>query len=173
MHASKVAQSRPTLCDPRREDWRRFIFPPPGDLSDPGMEPVSPALAGKSLPPSLLRRWDSLVAQLVKSLPATWQTRVRSLGGEDPLEKGMAIHSSILAWKIPYTEEPGEGYSHGVAKSQTRQSDFTFFSPKEPTCTRNVDKVSFPVEHSPRSWEGTPDRRYFLIRIHVVQIWTK
>ena len=48
-----------------------------------------------------------LVAQMVKSSPAMQETRVRSLGQEDPLEKGMAIHSSILAWKIPWTEETG------------------------------------------------------------------
>ena len=49
----------------------------------------------------------SLVAQLVKRLPAMQETWVRSLDREDPLEKGMATHSSILAWRIPWTEEPG------------------------------------------------------------------
>ena len=49
----------------------------------------------------------SLVAQLVKNPPAMQETQVRSLGQEDPLEKGMATHSSILAWEIPWTEEPG------------------------------------------------------------------
>ena len=47
--------------------------------------------------------WDSLVAQLVKNPPALWETWVRSLSWEDPLEKGMATHSSILAWRIPWT----------------------------------------------------------------------
>ena len=51
--------------------------------------------------------YDSLVAQTVKLLPAMRETRVRSLGWEDPLEKEMAPHSSALAWKIPWTEEPG------------------------------------------------------------------
>ena len=46
-----------------------------------------------------------LVAQMVKNLPVTWETQIRSLGWEDPLEKRMVIHSSILAWKIPGTEE--------------------------------------------------------------------
>ena len=50
----------------------------------------------------------SLVAQMVKNLPAMWETCVWSLSQEDPLEKGMATHSSILAWRIPWTEEPGE-----------------------------------------------------------------
>ena len=48
----------------------------------------------------------SLLAQMVKHLPAMQETRVQSLGWEDPLEKEMATHSSILAWKIPWTEEP-------------------------------------------------------------------
>ena len=50
--------------------------------------------------------WASLVAQTVKCLPAMWETRVQSLGQEDPLEKEMATHSSPLAWKIPRMEEP-------------------------------------------------------------------
>ena len=49
----------------------------------------------------------SLVAQTVKNLPARKETQVHSLGREDPLEKGMATHSSILAWRILWTEEPG------------------------------------------------------------------
>ena len=49
----------------------------------------------------------SLVPQKVKNLPAMQKTWVQSLGQEDPLEKGIATHSSILAWKIPWTEEPG------------------------------------------------------------------
>ena len=49
-----------------------------------------------------------LEAQMVKNLPVMLETQVRSLGGEDLLEKGMATHPSILAWRIPWTEEPGE-----------------------------------------------------------------
>ena len=49
----------------------------------------------------------SLIAQLVKNLPAMQETRVQFLGWEDPLEKEMAAHSSILAWRIPWTEDPG------------------------------------------------------------------
>ena len=51
--------------------------------------------------------WTSLVAQMVKHLPTMWETCVRSLGWKDPLEKEMAPHSSTLAWKIPWTEDPG------------------------------------------------------------------
>ena len=55
----------------------------------------------------------SLVAQMVKNLPAVQETKFRSLGGDDPLEKGMATHSSILAWVIPWTEEAGGLQSMG------------------------------------------------------------
>ena len=55
----------------------------------------------------------SLVAQTVKRLPAMQETRVPSLGWEDPLEKEMAIHSRTIAWKIPWTEEPGRLQSMG------------------------------------------------------------
>ena len=54
-----------------------------------------------------------LVAQTVKCLPTMWETRVRSLGREDPLEKEMATHSSTVDWKIPWTEEPGRLHSMG------------------------------------------------------------
>ena len=60
---------------------------------------------------------DSFVAQMVKSLPAMGETRVQSLGWEDSLKKEMASHSSILARKIPWMEEPGGLQSMGVAKS--------------------------------------------------------
>ena len=56
------------------------------------------------------------MAQTVKNLPAMQETRVRALGWEDPLEKGMATYSSILAWRTPWTEEPGGLYSPGVCK---------------------------------------------------------
>ena len=65
----------------------------------------------------------SLVAQMVKNLPAMWETWVLSLGQEDPLEKGMAIYSSILAWRIPRTKESGGLQSLGSQKSQIGLSD--------------------------------------------------
>ena len=58
----------------------------------------------------------SLVAQSVKYLPSMQVTRVRSLGGDDPLEKEMTNHSSILAWRIPWTEEPGGLQSMGLQR---------------------------------------------------------
>ena len=66
------------------------------------------------------------MAQVVKRLPTTRETRVQSLRWEDLLEKEMATQSSILAWKIPWTEEPGGLQVQVVAKSLTRLRDFTF-----------------------------------------------
>ena len=60
---------------------------------------------------------NSLVAQLVRNLPAMQETQVQSLGREDPMEKEMETHSSILAWKIPRTEEPGRLQSVGSQES--------------------------------------------------------
>ena len=59
------------------------------------------------------------MAQIVKNLPAVQEIQVQSLDQEDPREKGMATHSSILAWRIQWTEEPGGLQSIGVAKSRT------------------------------------------------------
>ena len=56
------------------------------------------------------------MAQTIKNLPVMWETRARSLGWEDPLEEGMAAHSSILAWEMPWTEEAGRLQSMGVQR---------------------------------------------------------
>ena len=64
------------------------------------------------------------LAQMVKNQPTMLATWVQALGQEDPLEKEMATHSSILAWRIPWTEEPGRLQSMG-SQSQTRLNDFT------------------------------------------------
>ena len=69
--------------------------------------------------PSLGRTSASLVFQLVKNLPAMQEALVQFLGGEDPPEKGMATHSSILAWKIPWTEEPDGATCYGVTKESS------------------------------------------------------
>ena len=72
--------------------------------------------AGEGIGYPLQYSWASLVAQLVKNPPSMWETWVRSLGGEDPLEKGMANHSSIVAWRIPWTVEPGRLQSMGLQR---------------------------------------------------------
>ena len=66
-----------------------------------------------------IQPWASLVAQLVKNLPAMQNTWVQSLGNEDALEKEMATHSSILVWKTPWTEEPGRLQSMRSQESET------------------------------------------------------
>ena len=66
------------------------------------------------------------MAQTVKNLPAMQETWVQSLGREDALEKGMATHSSILAWRIPWTEEPGELQSMGSEESDITETHFHF-----------------------------------------------
>ena len=71
------------------------------------MEIFNNSSAAHKISSSLVQKWAFLVAQLVKNLPAVQETRVRSLGQEDPLEKEMATHSSSLAWRIPWTEESG------------------------------------------------------------------
>ena len=73
------------------------------------------------------------MAQSVKNLPAVQETWVPSLGWEDPLEEGMATHSSILAWRIPMDTGAWRAVVHGVTKSWTRQSDYTYISVKNPS----------------------------------------
>ena len=73
------------------------------DAGDPSSIPGSGRSAGEGIGSPLQYSWASLVAQLVKNPPAMRETWVRSLGWEDPLEKGKATHSSILAWRIPGT----------------------------------------------------------------------
>ena len=70
-------------------------------------------LLGQSENDTQLWVWASPVAQTIKRLPTMWETRVRSLGWEDPLEKEMATHSSTLAWRMPWTEEPSRLQSRG------------------------------------------------------------
>ena len=73
------------------------------NAGDPSLIPGSGRSPGEGIGYPLPHSWASLVAQLVKNLPAMWETWVRSLGWGDPLEKGKATHSSILAWRIPWT----------------------------------------------------------------------
>ena len=63
-----------------------------------------------------IRNLASLVAQMAKNLPAMQETRIQYLSWEDPLDKGIAIHSSILAWRIPWTEKTGELQSMGLQR---------------------------------------------------------
>ena len=76
------------------------------------MSLMFPSLASRFFTTSIIWKapwffWVISVAQMVNSLPAVWETQVQSLGWEDPIEAGMATHSNTLAWRIPWTEEPG------------------------------------------------------------------
>ena len=125
---------------PKPDYWSGLPLPSPGDLLHPGIEPRSPALQVDSLPTELQGKllsnstclmpctssfFSSViclmykgfpVAWMVKNLPAVQETQVQPLSQEDPLEKGMAIHTSILAWRIPWTEEPGRLQAMGAQR---------------------------------------------------------
>ena len=94
-----------------------------GDEGDEGSIPGSGRSAGEGIGYPLHYSWASLVAQLVKNPPALRETWVPSLGGEDPLEEEMATCSSILAWEILWTEEPGGLQSRG--SQRVRELDAT------------------------------------------------
>ena len=88
------------------------------NAGDPSSIPGSGRSAGEGIGYPLQYCWASLVAQLVKNLPAMWETWVRSLGGEDPLEKGKATYSSILAWRIPWTVVHQAPLSRGFPRQE-------------------------------------------------------
>ena len=73
------------------------------NAGDPSLIPGPGGISGEGIDYPLQCSWASLVAQLVKNPPAVQETWVQSLGWEDPLEEGKAMHSSILAWRIPWT----------------------------------------------------------------------
>ena len=134
-------QAPPSTGFPRQQCWNGLPFPSPGNLPDPGIEPSllhwrqtlyclnhQGGLETQTMSflntLSLGWSWASFIAQSVKNLPAMQETQVRFLGWEDPLEKEMATHSSILAWRIPWTEEPGRLQSTGCpTKSWTWPSN--------------------------------------------------
>ena len=103
----------------RQEYWSGLPFPSPEDLPDLGIEPASltsPALAGRFFTTALGKSYvcmyvcmyvDFPGGSVGKNLPAMQETQVRSLGREDPLQESMVTHSSTLAWRIPWIEEPG------------------------------------------------------------------
>ena len=94
------------------------------NAGDPGSFLGSGRKAGEGIGYPLQYSWASLVAQLVKNPHAMWETWVLSLGWEDPLEKGKATQSSILAWRIPCRV-------HGITKSRIRLNDFHFQHSKQ------------------------------------------
>ena len=125
-----VAYQAPLSMEFSRQEYLSGLpFPTPGNLPHPGTKPTSlasPVLAGRVFTTGTT--WEvsigtanrqtslqraSLLTQMLKNLPAGQKTWFPSPGQEDPLEKGMATHSNILAWRIPWTEEPGGLQSMG------------------------------------------------------------
>ena len=106
-----------TCRSPESTDWASLAAQLVKNL--PAMQEIEVLIPGLGRPPGegigypLQYSWASLLAQEVKNLPAVWETWVRSLGQEDPLDEGMATHSSTLAWRIPGTGEPGGLQSMG------------------------------------------------------------
>ena len=117
-----------TCMDPCKCIYMRKSAGFPGSLAgkelacnagDPSLIPGLGRFPGKEIGHPYQYSWASLVTQTVKNLPAMWKIWVRSLGWEDPLEEGMATHSSILAWRIPMDRGAWKATVHVVAKSQT------------------------------------------------------
>ena len=103
------------------------------------------------------------MAQMVNSLPATWETWVWSLGREGPLEEGMATHSSNLAWKIPWMEEPARLQSTG-SQSRTRLSDFTF--------TFRFSLTAIPATDTTTATTSTETFTEFLLGTRDCSVWS-
>ena len=109
----------------RQEYWSGLSCPPPEDLPNLEIKPRFPALQVDSLPsepPGKLTTYHqitTLVVQTVKKLPAMWETWVRSLGCEDPLEEGMVIQSSILSWRFHTNLGAWWTTVHSVARNRT------------------------------------------------------
>ena len=106
---------------------------------------------------SLLRKCipmqKRLVVQMVKNLPAMQETRFQSLGWEDPLQKGMATHSRILAWRIPWIEEPGGLQSVGLQRVRYNWATNTFI-----ICIYITSYITSDMQMTPpygRKWRGT------------------
>ena len=89
------------------------------NAGDPGLIPGLERSPGEDIGYPFQYSWASMVAQMIKNPSAMLETLVQSLGGEDPLEEGMATHSSILAWRIPMDRAAWQATVHGVAKSRT------------------------------------------------------
>ena len=100
---------------------------------DPSSIPESGRSSGEGIGYPRQYSWASLVAQPVKNLPATWDTWVRSLRREDPLEKGITTHSSFLAWRIPRTVE-----SSGLQSTGSQRAGHDWATKHSPACSEQL-----------------------------------
>ena len=140
----------------RKYPWRRdrqttpvFLGFPGGsegkestcNVGDPGSIPGMGRSSGEGIGYPLQYSWAFLVAQTVKNLPAMQEAWVQCLGWEDPLEEGMATHSTILAWRIPWTAKPGEPQSIGSQRAGHDWSDLA--CTWRHICTQDLAQHSF------------------------------
>ena len=134
---------------------------PPGH---PAPRPCSPLQCASLLDTAPHLPWASLVAQRVKNLPAMWETRVRSLGWKDFLKKGMATQSSILAWRIPWTDKPGWLQSMGHKESDmTKRLTHTHTCTHTHTHTQSHDTEHVHHYHKHPSYCPFLNHNYFLL----------
>ena len=127
------------------------------------MIPESGRSTGEGIGYPLQYSWASLVAQLVKNLPVMWKTWVRSLGWEDSLEKGKATHSSLLAWRIPWTDESHISKRLSLFKPRPRESCVAQgLSEGRPCGRRRRRRLTGEAQHPPPPGcpcrEGLPPR---------------
>ena len=106
----------------------------------------NPQIPGEGIDYTLQYSWASLVAQMVKNLPAMQETWVQSLGWKDLLEEGMATHSNILSWRIPGSEEPGGLLSMGLHRVGHDWSDLAAAAVKSSLNTSNQCLISIHKE---------------------------
>ena len=114
----------------------------------PSLIPGSGRTPGEERGYPLQYSWAFLVAQLVKNPPAVWETWVQSLDWENPLEKGKATHSGILAWRIPWTIQFMDYTVHGVTESQIEELSLSLLSPKKWRQYLNVAFQTWPVHQA-------------------------
>ena len=161
-----VTQSCPTLCDPMDcsppgssvhgilqarilESFPIYLdFPGSSankesacNLGDSGLIPGSERSPGKWMGYPLQYSWASLVVQMVKNLPAMLETWVWSQGWEDPLEEGMATHSSILAWRIPWSERVGLDWATKPNTTHTHIHTHTHINNLKPEQTSETNLI--------------------------------
>ena len=115
------------------------------NTGDPSSIPGSGRFPEEGIGYLLQDSWASLVAQAVKNLPAMRETWVQSLGWEDPIRKGKAIHSSVLAWRIPWTEEPG-----GLQPWGCKGSDITGTEHRQCLCFNVIPSICPILSAPPR-----------------------
>ena len=128
---------------------------------DPGSIPGSGSSPGEGIGYPLQNSWASLMAQMVKNLPAMWETWVGSLGWEDPLEEGMAAHSNILAWRISMDRGAWQDTVHGVAKNRTRLSN---------QAQHGMGHV-FCSPHPPLGSQSSKDEKLSILFTHLSPFW--